>query len=453
MYAALFGMEAAEAAKAKGNAAFKTKQYAEARQHYTAAIELCACARSSGNGTSVEFVAPCYANRALVSIKMDMWPDALADATSGLARIDAAPAAARAALAAIVPKLHFRKGLALRGLGQLKEALHSFQTAAAVEEGVDSGGCSAGSAGSARGGTSKAMQMQIVEVMQELAQQQQQQKQQQRAMGGGEGDFSKATPSTIGSDFKRFLYRPRPDGADTSLLVLLHGLGDKPEPFFALGKQMALPQCALLAVEAPAPLLDLGFCWYPGFNQMGEELAPGCAEQVAGLTVVRGMLQRLLVRLEAAHGWDRRDVYFLGFSQGGTVALDLALHLGGSGGGSGGALGGVVSVSGPLFEWHTTSKGGSSSSSSSSPVLMTLGSKDPRVEQSKAQREWSRLKQSKPDATQGWKLASFPRGHVMISSQPEMKAVLEFLDGRFRLRNLSLERDPDVRTAWQTEAE
>ena len=39
----------------------------------------------------------------------------------------------------------------------------------------------------------------------------------------------------------------------------------------------------------------------------------------------------------------------------------------------------------------------------------------------------------------------------MIASAPEARAVMELLDGRFRLRNLALERDPDVRTAWETE--
>ena len=47
------------------------------------------------------------------------------------------------------------------------------------------------------------------------------------------------------------------------------GLGDKPEPFYALAERMALPQTALLALQGPDPLLDLGFRqvnispWFP----------------------------------------------------------------------------------------------------------------------------------------------------------------------------------------------
>ena len=47
--------------------------------------------------------------------------------------------------------------------------------------------------------------------------------------------------------------------------------------------------------------------------------------QVAGLCKARAVMRRLLQRLER-HGWARRDIYLLGFSQGGTVALDFALH-------------------------------------------------------------------------------------------------------------------------------
>lgn len=48
-----------------------------------------------------------------------------------------------------------------------------------------------------------------------------------------------------------FFYAPSDDGTDENLLILLHGLGDTHIPFFKLGRQLKLPQTAVLAVRAP----------------------------------------------------------------------------------------------------------------------------------------------------------------------------------------------------------
>ena len=209
-----------EAAREKGNAAFKAKRYAEAREQYTAAIELSASG-TAGDGSvgakhgaaAVEFVAPCFANRTLVLLKMELLPDALEDADRGLAKVDAAPPAVQDVLRPIASKLHFRKGLALRGLGRLEEALRAYQAAAAA--------AAAAGAEGAGSGPSKAVAKETADVMKELAASGSSCGEQQ---AGPHRDFSKPTPSSLGSDFLRFMYRASPDGADTSLLILLHGL-------------------------------------------------------------------------------------------------------------------------------------------------------------------------------------------------------------------------------------
>ena len=148
---------------------------------------------------------------------------------------------------------------------------------------------------------------------------------------------------------------------------------------------------------------------------MGAELARGCDEQAAGLKRTREMLNRLVLLLESK-GWDRRDIYFLGFSQGGTVALDLALEGGGS------AFGGVVSISGTLFDRHVEARavgGAGRGGASATPALLTLGSRDARVKQSRALSGWARLKEFTPE----WVVRSFPRGHDMINSKEEMPVV------------------------------
>lgn len=48
-----------------------------------------------------------------------------------------------------------------------------------------------------------------------------------------------------------FSYIPSDDGTDENLLILLHGLGDTHLPFTNLGRQLKLPQTAVLALRAP----------------------------------------------------------------------------------------------------------------------------------------------------------------------------------------------------------
>ena len=122
------GGEAAKA-KIKGNTAFKAKLYVEARHQYTAAIDLCIASDGGDDIKAIEFVTQCFANRAQCCINLRSFDLALSDSSHGLAIVQAAPAATQVKMAPLVSKLHYRKGLALRKLGQLKEALQSFQEA------------------------------------------------------------------------------------------------------------------------------------------------------------------------------------------------------------------------------------------------------------------------------------------------------------------------------------
>jgi len=56
---------------------------------------------------------------------------------------------------------------------------------------------------------------------------------------------------------------------DANLLVLFHGVGDRANNFASFGKQLKLPQTAVLALEAPRSVLDLGFEWFPWFDAQG----------------------------------------------------------------------------------------------------------------------------------------------------------------------------------------
>jgi hypothetical protein len=66
----------------------------------------------------------------------------------------------------------------------------------------------------------------------------------------------------------RCCLQPSQDGVNYNLLILLHGLGDRPGPFARLAQQLALPQTASLALPGPAevPETDGGRAWHTAFD-------------------------------------------------------------------------------------------------------------------------------------------------------------------------------------------
>ena len=59
-----------------------------------------------------------------------------------------------------------------------------------------------------------------------------------------------------------------------NLLLLLHGMGDKPAGFASLGRKMALPETMALALRAPLPLPAglPGHAWHESFTDDGSPL-------------------------------------------------------------------------------------------------------------------------------------------------------------------------------------
>ncbi|EIN14486.1 alpha/beta-hydrolase [Punctularia strigosozonata HHB-11173 SS5] len=158
-----------------------------------------------------------------------------------------------------------------------------------------------------------------------------------------------------------FAYFPSDDGTDENLLVLLHGLGDSHEPFASLGRQLRLPQTAVLALRAPQqiPFLEeRAFQWYTSFDPLGD-IIPN-PDPTRALELLTKVLRYLT---EECH-WRTDKIHLLGFAQGGSVAAEVALRwwlneLSSSGKEVSLArrafLGSVVTISGPLLSYPTPS--------------------------------------------------------------------------------------------------
>ncbi|KAG8470922.1 hypothetical protein KFE25_009343 [Diacronema lutheri] len=128
-----------------------------------------------------------------------------------------------------------------------------------------------------------------------------------------------------------FVYVRSADGLETNLLVLLHGLGDTAENFAGFGRKLELPQTSLLALTAPSKLpFEMGSGWYAAFEQDGSPIAeparPGDRRRAEGLRASRIAVQTVLRGLVDRCNWRPSELFILGFSQGGTVALDVATH-------------------------------------------------------------------------------------------------------------------------------
>ena len=135
-------------------------------------------------------------------------------------------------------------------------------------------------------------------------------------------------PTKAASNFLDTRFFPSAEPS-TRLMVVLHGLGDSMEGFFWLPSLMALPNLNYLLVNAPDPY-TIGFAWFDIDNP-----APGVLRS-------RRVMQALFAEL-AAQGWESRDVFLFGFSQGCLISLDFALR-------HDQPLAGIVGVSGYIHE-------------------------------------------------------------------------------------------------------
>ncbi|KAI8905625.1 Alpha/Beta hydrolase protein [Gorgonomyces haynaldii] len=208
-------------------------------------------------------------------------------------------------------------------------------------------------------------------------------------------------------------------------LILLHGFGDNAQNFKQFGLKMQLPQTKVISLEAqcPVPFMPEVKGWFPKFSMDGEELNVKSAVVKSGLDKSRQEIIRFLKENVLGDGKDRfppERVFFLGFSQGGTMAVDVGLNL---------KIGGVISISGWVEpEWYQTTL--------KTPVLITQGTDlTPASLEKKIQ--WLK------DRTE-FQAKFFKKQHEMPKTREEMQSIMEFFAKRLYLRQYALENHPDI---------
>jgi predicted esterase len=152
--------------------------------------------------------------------------------------------------------------------------------------------------------------------------------------------------SDFPNDITVTIVHPQNEKLPYNILILLHGMGDTHAPFAALAKNLNFPETACLAIRGPQPLpFDMnGFHW--GDDVIFDSSTGGLDMESAfnrSHEVLKKIIDEILV---GTCGWSRRSIFFLGFGQGGMVALDFTSRFPAKG--SDGEYGGVVSIGGPL---------------------------------------------------------------------------------------------------------
>jgi predicted esterase len=169
---------------------------------------------------------------------------------------------------------------------------------------------------------------------------------------------------------------PPSSGQAINILILLHGLGDTNKSFSQLGKNLNLPETACLSIQGPNPIPPIftgsdlpAFHW--GDDVLVDE-RQGEIDLDAGFQKIEKIILDDVVKgaLMQKCSFPARNIFFLGFGQGGMVALHIASSA------SDLEFGGVVSIGGRL------PGNGKEGPKSKTPVLVLGGSKSTQVTRS-----------------------------------------------------------------------
>ena len=154
-------------------------------------------------------------------------------------------------------------------------------------------------------------------------------------------------------------------------LIMLHGRGASANSIMSLCGYLTLPNTAIIAPQATQ------HSWYPySFMAPVENNEPALS---SALTVIDEVVNDIV-----AQGISRKNIYFLGFSQGACLTLEyVARH--------GDAYGGVIAFTGGLIgeELNVTNYSGDFAGT---PILITTGDPDAHVPLSRIEESVAQLK-------------------------------------------------------------
>lgn len=236
----------------------------------------------------------------------------------------------------------------------------------------------------------------------------------------------------------KFQFFKNSTGNPLNLLILFHGLGDHEANFLKLGKSINLPQTAVVALRAPyeVPFLeDPAFMWWDSFD-----LSTGEEKNISHLDPsFRNSLSLISNFFDFAKskGWRSEGIFAMGFSQGGTMALEAGLSCPYK-------IGGVLSMSGfPISQLGSSLSDRIPIITHELPILITIGDRDPKF--SSASQKINEIKQLSKTKSESIQLEIIPgKGHQMSHRQDETLLWMKFFGRHLILSNPELDKMKDV---------
>src|ERR1700744_5209961 len=154
-------------------------------------------------------------------------------------------------------------------------------------------------------------------------------------------------------------------------LIMLHGRGASANSIMSLSSRLTLPETAIIAPQATQ------HSWYPySFMAPVENNEPALS---SALVVIDEIVNDILKQ-----GIAKKDIYFLGFSQGACLTLEyVARH--------GDVYGGVIAFTGGLIGEELNTKN-YSGDFSGTPISITTGDPAPHVPLSRVEESVAQLK-------------------------------------------------------------
>jgi phospholipase/carboxylesterase len=105
----------------------------------------------------------------------------------------------------------------------------------------------------------------------------------------------------------------------TRLLVFLHGAGSRPETFapLAIAWQYKFPGAVALVMQGLEPgATGVGYDWYPTYSERDQQIKAAAAAAIE--------VSRRVCAAQQSYGLDESVTTIIGFSQGATLALEMA---------------------------------------------------------------------------------------------------------------------------------
>jgi predicted esterase len=235
--------------------------------------------------------------------------------------------------------------------------------------------------------------------------------------------------------FQNFVYCSSKDKIDANLLILFHGLGDTMLNFSGFAKNLNLPQTACLTIQAPLEFLDLGFMWYNAFDENGEAIEYD-ELKLCEMSLIRENLIIFINVLHEKYGWPFDTMFFFGFCQGATVAIDLILNWNKS------RFGGCVAVSDSVLEEYMKTHQKTKNLSPPLPLLITHGKNELEIPLKKAKEKFQFICDQLKGEEIEFKV--YNKGNEMPKQKDEVYDMMKFFSNYLHKRSPTLEKQTDV---------